>query len=433
MDRRVLRVSLNRPFDRARRPEDRVRERKRKLSARIENIVIAGAGQAGGRAAEALRARGFQGAITMLGEESHPPYERPQLSKAMLFAPDAPLAYIKQARDWSEVLAVRLETGSPVTDCDADRRMVSTADGRSFAFDRLLVATGTRSRRLAALENSKLEIQYLRNVEDALRFRKSIHEKSRIVIVGGGVIGLEAACAAAKNGCRVTVIESEQRLLARAFPAVVSDLVAARHRSHGVEFVFGSTVSGSTPDSVSLSNGTEIATDLVLVGIGVEPVATVAERLGLPSAGGITVDACGRTAAPDVFCAGDAALQFSRCHGRAIRVETWANAQNQAISVAGNMIGPPKEYADPPWFWTDQYDLNIQVAGDMLEADHIVRGDARSGNFSVISMRGADIVGALSVNAAKEMAMLRRVIAANAKPARTDLESPVYDLRAALK
>ena len=133
MDRRVLRVSLNRPFDRARRPEDRVRERKRKLSARIENIVIAGAGQAGGRAAEALRARGFQGAITMLGEESHPPYERPQLSKAMLFAPDAPLAYIKQARDWSEVLAVRLETGSPVTDCDADRRMVSTADGRTFS------------------------------------------------------------------------------------------------------------------------------------------------------------------------------------------------------------------------------------------------------------------------------------------------------------
>jgi p-cumate 2,3-dioxygenase ferredoxin reductase subunit len=199
------------------------------LTAPIENIVIAGAGQAGGRAAEALRARGFQGAITILGEEPHPPYERPQLSKAMLHSADAPVAYIKQARDWNDVLNVRLETGAAVTDCDTDRRMVTTADGRSFPFDRLLIATGTRPRRLAELEKSGIEIQYLRNVEDALRFRKSVQHQSRIVIVGGGVIGLEAACAAAKNGCRVTVIESEKRLLARAFPSLVSDLVAAKH------------------------------------------------------------------------------------------------------------------------------------------------------------------------------------------------------------
>lgn len=416
--------------------ERRVRERKQQLPAPIENIVIAGAGQAGGRAAEALRARGFQGAITILGEEPHPPYERPQLSKAMLHTPDAPVAYIKQARDWSDVLNVRLETGAAVADCDADRRTVMTSDGRSFAYDRLLIATGTRPRRLSALENSEIELQYLRNVEDALRFRQSVARQSRIVIVGGGVIGLEAACAAAKGGCRVTVTESEQRLLARAFPAIVSDIVAAKHRSHGVRFVFGATVTGATRQGVQLSNGDAIEADLVLVGIGVEPVPTVAERLGLPSAGGIAVDACGRTAAPGVFCAGDAALQWSRCHGRAIRVETWANAQNQAISVAGNMIGESaehKEYNDPPWFWTDQYDLNIQVTGDMLDSDHIVRGNAGSGKFAVIAMRGADVVGALSVNAAKEMAMLRRVIAANAKPSRADLESPAYDLRGALK
>ena len=403
------------------------------MAAPIENIVIAGAGQAGGRAAEALRARGFQGAITVLGEEAHPPYERPQLSKAMLHSPDASVTYIKQARDWSDVLNVRLETGAGVIDGDADRRTVTTADGRCFIFDRLLIATGTRPRKLAALEGSGIEIQYLRNVEDALRFRRSVQHRSRIVIVGGGVIGLEAACAAARNGCRVTVIENETRLLARAFPPLVSDLVAAKHRSHGVAFVFGATVTGATLAGVQLSNGETIEADLVLVGIGVEPVPTVAERLGLPSQGGIAVDACGRTEASDVFCAGDAALQWSRCHGRAIRVETWANAQNQAISVATNMIGETKAYNDPPWFWTDQYDLNIQVAGDMLDSDHIVRGDERSGKFSVIAMRGSDVVGALSVNVAKEMAMLRRVIAANARPSRADLESPAYDLRAALK
>ncbi|WP_199805485.1 NAD(P)/FAD-dependent oxidoreductase [Bradyrhizobium lablabi] len=403
------------------------------MSAQIENIVIAGAGQAGGRAAEALRAKGFQGAITMLGEEPHPPYERPQLSKEMLHAPDVPVSYIKQAGDWQDKLGVRLETGAAVTDCDADRRTVSTTDGRSFAFDRLLIATGTRPRRFAALENCGLDVQYLRNVEDALRFRKSIQNKSRLVIVGGGVIGLEAACAAAIMGCAVTVIESEQRLLARAFPSIVSDLVAAKHRSHGVGFIFGTTVSGATADGVTLCDGRMIAADLVLVGIGVESVPTVADRLGLPSATGIAVDANGRTAAPGVFCAGDAALQWSRCHGRAIRVETWANAQNQAISVAANMIGEASEYNDPPWFWTDQYDLNIQVAGDMLDSDHIVRGDTRSGKFSVIAMRGSDVVGALSVNAAKEMAVLRRVIAASKRPARADLESRAYDLRTALK
>jgi p-cumate 2,3-dioxygenase ferredoxin reductase component len=403
------------------------------LSSSAGPIVIAGAGQAGGRAAEALRARGFQGKITMLGEEPHPPYERPQLSKDMLGAVDKPVTYIKQASDWTDVLDIQLETGSPVTHCDADRRTVATADGRIFAFDRLLIATGTRPRRLSQLENLGLEVQYLRNVEDSLRFRKSIQDRSRIVIVGGGVIGLEAACAAAKHGCRVTVIEVEQRLLARAFPAVIGDFVAAKHRSHGVEFVFGATVIGGTSNGVRLSNGDEIPADLVLIGIGVEPVATVAERLGLPVTAGIAVDSCGRTAAPGVFCAGDAALQWSRCHDRSIRVETWANAQNQAIAVASNMIGEQKDYVDPPWFWTDQYDLNIQVTGDMLDSDHILRGDPGSGRFSVIAMRGADLVGALSINAAKDMAMLRRLIAANKHPARANLESSAFDLRIALK
>ncbi|QOZ28066.1 hypothetical protein XH93_33960 [Bradyrhizobium sp. CCBAU 51753] len=399
----------------------------------INDIVIAGAGQAGARAAEALRARGFKGSITMIGDEQHPPYERPQLSKAMLQSADVPVAYIKRTGDWNEGLDIRIQTGSAAIDGDADRRIVSTADGRRFPFDALLLATGTRPRRLPALDDTQLEVQYLRNVEDALRFRRHIQARSRIVIVGGGVIGLEAACAAAKGGCHVTVIENEARLLARAFPIVISDLVADRHRNHGVTFVFGATVTGSSSHSVTLSNGAEIAADLVLIGIGVCPSSDLAGRLGLPAADGIAVDACGRTAAPGIFCAGDAALQWSRCHGRAIRVETWANALNQAIAVAANMIGETRDYSDPPWFWTDQYDLNIQVAGDMRDAEHIARGDPDSGRFSIIAMRGTELVGALSVNAAKDMAMLRRIIAANAKPQRADLESPDYDLRTALR
>ena len=398
----------------------------------VEKIVIAGAGQAGGRAAEALRSAGFRGAITVIGQEKHPPYERPQLSKELLATPDAPVAYLKPASDWAG-LEVELITGAAVVACDAGRQVVATGDGRTFGYDRLLLATGTEPRRIVALEQAGMPVHYLRNIEDAMRLRESFHRQSRVVIVGGGVIGLEAACAAAKCGCDVTVVESEARLLARAFPRLVSEVVEARHRTHGVRFKFGVTAARGTAGSVRLTDGTELKADIVLVGIGVEPAHAIARQLGLSTAAGIEVDAFGRTAAPDVYSAGDVALQWSKWHDRAIRVETWANAQNQAICVAGNMAGGEREYNDPPWFWSDQYDLNIQVVGDMLDADHIVRGDSGSNRFSVAAMRGNEIVGAISVNSAKEMAMFRRLVARQSALNRSDIESPAYDLRQALK
>jgi p-cumate 2,3-dioxygenase ferredoxin reductase subunit len=399
----------------------------------VEKIVIAGAGQAGGRAAEALRSAGFCGSITVIGEEKHPPYERPQLSKELLATPDAPVAYLKQANDWTEVLDVTMITGAAVVACDAERQTVATGDGKTFGYDRLLLATGTQPRRIKTLEEADTRVHYLRNIEDALHLRQSFHRQARVVIIGGGVIGLEAACAAAEHGCEVTVVESERRLLARAFPGLVSDVVEARHRHHGVRFEFGVTVADGTANGVRLTNGTELKADIILVGIGVDPANTIARDLGLAANAGIEVDAFGRTAVPNVFSAGDVALQWSKCHDRAIRVETWANAQNQAICVAGNMAGANREYSDPLWFWSDQYDLNIQVVGDMLNADHIVRGDVSGDRFSVAAMRGNEIVGAISINAAKEMAMFRRLVARQSRLDRSDIESPAYDLRQALK
>jgi len=398
----------------------------------IGKIVIAGAGQAGGRAAEALRSAGFRGAITVIGEENHPPYERPQLSKELLATLDTPVAYLKPACDWSDVLDVTMITGAAVVACDAGRQTVATGDGRIFDYDRLLLATGTQPRRINTLGGTGARVHYLRNIEDAMQLRQSFHRQARVVIVGGGVIGLEAACAAAKHGCDVTVVESQQRLLARAFPGLVSEVVEARHRSHGVRFAFGVTVAEGTVDGVRLTDGTALKADIILVGIGVDPSSAVARDLGLSADAGIEVDGFGRTAAPNVFSAGDVSLQWSKCHDRAIRVETWANAQNQAICVAGNMIGTGREYGDPPWFWSDQYDLNIQVVGDMLNADHIVRGDAGSDRFSVAAMRGGEIVGAISINAAKDMAMFRRLVARQSRLNRSDIESTAYDLRKAL-
>jgi p-cumate 2,3-dioxygenase ferredoxin reductase subunit len=404
-----------------------------RLPSSSEKIVIVGAGQAGGRAAEALRANGFAGAITMIGDEPHPPYERPQLSKAMLATRDAAPAYLRTPEEWRQSLDVNLVTANPAVACDADRKVVTTGDGRDFAYDRLLLATGTRPRRLFILGDGAPPVHYLRSIEDAVRFRERLRAQARIVIVGGGVIGLEAACAAVKYGCIVTVVEAEKRLLTRAFPVLVSDVVSAAHRDRGVEFVFGATVVGSGPWCIRLSNGRDVPADEVLVGIGVESADAMARQIGLPVNGGIAVDGRGQTEAPGVFCAGDAALQWSRCHDRAIRVETWANAQNQAINVAKNMIGQGVEYTDPPWFWSDQYDLNIQVVGDLRNADLIQRGRPAEHRFSVIAVRDGNLVGAICINAAKDMAMLRRLVAMQARVAPGDLESPHYDLRRALK
>ena len=398
----------------------------------VEKIVIAGAGQAGGRAAEALRSAGFRGSITVIGEEKHPPYERPQLSKELLATPDAPVAYLKPAGDWASLLDVTMITGTAVVACDAERQTVATGDGKVFGYDRLLLATGTRPRRIGTFGQTDARVHYLRNIEDALHLRQSFHRKDRVVIIGGGVIGLEAACAAAKHGCDVTVVESQPRLLARAFPGLVSNVVETRHRNHGVRFEFGTTVAAATLDGVRLTNGTELKADIILVGIGVDPSNAIARDLGLSADAGIEVDAFGRTAAPNVFSAGDVALQWSKCHDRAIRVETWANAQNQAICVAGNMAGVNREYSDPPWFWSDQYDLNIQVVGD-IDADHIVRGDIKGDRFSVAAMRGSEIVGAISINAAKDMAMFRRLVARQSRLDRSEVELTAYDLRQALK
>jgi p-cumate 2,3-dioxygenase ferredoxin reductase subunit len=403
------------------------------LAATAEKIVIVGAGQAGGRAAEALRAGGFRGSLTMVGAERHAPYERPQLSKQLLQEADASLAYIKPAGDWASVLDVDLVTGIEITDGNAGKRVLSDRAGREFAFDRLLIATGTEPRRLAPLDDAGARVHYLRNAEDAMRLRPHLHGRARVVVVGGGVIGLEAASAAAKLGCRVTIVENADRLLARAFPRAVSEAVEARHRRHGVAFCFGVTVEAATPEGVRLTDQRHLPADIILVGVGVAPSSRMAESLGLASAQGIEVDGFGRTANEHVYCAGDVALQWSKWHGRRTRIETWANAQNHSICVARNMIGEMREYADPPWFWSDQYDLNIQVVGDLLEADEVVRGDARGDRFSVAALRDGEMVGAASLNAQKDMAIFRRLVANRTRVDKSDLASPAFDLRRALK
>jgi NADPH-dependent 2,4-dienoyl-CoA reductase/sulfur reductase-like enzyme len=306
-------------------------------------------------------------------------------------------------------------------------------DGREYAFDKLLIATGTRPRRLRTLDDGPLPILYLRDLDDALALRAILAPGRRIALVGGGVIGLEVAAAAVGRGCDVTVIEAAPRLMPQVGSASLSQFMRDLHRGRGVTIRCGVTAVGQSVDGIGLSDGSSVAADLILVGIGVEPALGLARALGLGDAEGIGVDPTGATAAEGVFAAGDVALQWSRCHGRALRLENWANAQNQAIATARTMAGEATAYDAPSWFWSGQYDVNIQVVGHPGAGEEIVRGDPGSGRFAVLSLAGDEIVGGITVNGARDMAVLRRLVAARKRIAPSDWQNPDYDLRQTLK
>jgi NADPH-dependent 2,4-dienoyl-CoA reductase/sulfur reductase-like enzyme len=393
-----------------------------------DRVVIVGAGQAGARAAEGLRAAGHVGSIALIGEERHIPYERPQLSKETLLRPEAPVVPIRGESAWSEI-GVDLHTGRPAIECDAKRRAVRLSDGQTFEYDRLLLATGVRPRRIETLENRSVPVFYLRTIDDALALRSALHPGSCVVIVGGGVIGLETAAAAVAAGCSVTIVEAAPSLLQRALPRLASDFLLRRHSAAGVSFRFDCLVESIDGGDLILSDGSRMAADLVIVGIGATPNVSVAERLGVCGPEGIRVDGYGRTSAPGVFAVGDVTSQWDERRRRWRRLETWANAQNQAIAVARAMVGPGAPYCEPVWFWSDQYDFNIQVVGELGEGDLICRGDPQSDRFTLVSCEDGVVRGGATINRRPDMAALRKLVAAGSAVNRSKLADPSVDLR----
>lgn len=394
------------------------------------SIAIIGAGQAGGRAAEALRAAQFEGVITVIGGEAHLPYERPQLSKSMLIEGDAP-KFIRSAGEWAEI-GVDLHVGANAIACDAERRIVGLQDGREFRFDKLLLATGTRPRRLPGLEDGPVPVAYLRDIDDAIALRGVMSEGCRVLLVGGGVIGLEVAAAAVSRGCRVTVVEAAGDVLAQVGSATISAFFRRIHSERGVSFQLGRTAVANVEGGARLSDGSFCAADFILIGIGVEPSLELAAAIGLPSQSGIRVDRAGCTDIPGIYAAGDVSLQWSRFTERWMRIENWANAQDQAAAVAKSMAGLDQSYEPTPWFWTDQYDVNLQVVGTLGGVEEVVRGDTAGAKFSVVGLRDGEVVGGATVNSPKDMAVLRRLVSMRKRPSRADLENPAFDLKRAL-
>lgn len=329
-------------------------------------MVIVGAGECGTRAAFALRENGYAGPITLIGQERHLPYERPPLSKEGLSAEQLGMKTIA-GRDRFTEHDIRLILGNEARAIDRTGRTVELADGERVPYRRLLLATGATPRRLPLAERSRLAVA-LRTHDDAERIAAHLSPGRRLAIIGGGFIGLEVAASARLRGVAVTVVEALPRPLSRAVPTEISDRIAAAHEAHGVEILTGTTlemvddVDGTA--CLALSSGREVAVDLLLIGIGAVPVVGLAERAGLAVENGIRVDGTLATNDPDVFAAGDCcSFPLELYGGRRVRLEAWRNAQDQGTLAAHNMLGGKAGHSAIPWFWSDQYDLTLQIAG----------------------------------------------------------------------
>jgi 3-phenylpropionate/trans-cinnamate dioxygenase ferredoxin reductase component len=331
------------------------------------SMVIVGAGHCGGRAAQALRELGWAGAIDLVGAEPHAPYERPPLSKGLLTGErSAEQCRLRTPEDEAREQVTRHIAA--VQAIDMAGRTVRLDNGGSITFESLLLATGGELRRLAIPGVNLPGVMGLRTLDDASALAAQLRPAARLLIIGGGFIGLEVAASAVAMGCTVTVVEGAPRLLGRAVPAVMAERVLALHRAHGVSVHLGvmpqSIARTASGLAVQMEDGSTLEADTVLVGIGIEPATALARAAGLAVNRGVLVNAELEASAPGVFAAGDLAEFPSPVSGEAIRQETWHNAETQARVAALNMLGGHVRYDTLPWFWSDQYDHQLQVCGE---------------------------------------------------------------------
>jgi 3-phenylpropionate/trans-cinnamate dioxygenase ferredoxin reductase subunit len=370
-------------------------------------IVILGAGHAGGRAAEALRAAGFKGSVTVVGDENHPPYERPPLSKELLAGTfEVERTYIKP-REYYEQAGIALRLGSAAVAIDR-------------AAQRLRLAMGARPRRLSIPGGAGEHVYYLRDIGDCLKLRAVLAAERHLIVIGAGFIGLEAAAVARSRGCAVTIVEAAATPLARVAPPELGAFFAELHRGKGVALHLGAAVTAIEQRGeaaiVHLASGEPLSGDAVLVGIGAVPNSELAAAADLAVDDGVLVDAHGRSSDPLIFAAGDVTRHFNPLLGRRIRLGAWQNAQNQAIAVAKVMAGGSEPYAELPWFWSDQYDVNLQTAGVPERWDEIVwRGRAEEGRFTLFYLDRGIPVGGATLNNARDMRFVK-LLATQAKP-----------------
>ena len=381
-------------------------------------LLIIGAGQAGGRAAEAARLAGHAGPVTLVGDEAEPPYERPALSKGVLLGKEAPeTTYVHPHAHW-EAKGIELVCGVRAEAIAPGSRSVMFSDGSRREYDQLILATGSRVRPLIGVNDTLGGVHYLRTLADCKRLAADLVPGRRMVVVGGGFIGLEVASSAAAQGLHVTVVERQAALLERAVPQDIAAAVERMHRARDVQIRLGASVSAlngtGSVTSVVLTDGTELPADVVVIGIGIIPNTELAEAAGAESADGVVTDEFGRTSVEGLWAAGDVTSHYNPLLGCRVRLESWQNAQNQAIAVARNALGgEPVAYAEVPWFWSDQHGVNLQMVG-MAEpgAQTVWRGDPAAGRAIAFSVLDGRIVCATAFDAGGEIRLARKLIEA---------------------
>ncbi len=383
-------------------------------------IVVVGASAAGLTTVEALRADGFDGELTLIGAESHLPYDRPPLSKAVLCGDlDGTGVALLPADRWPP-LEVDLRLGVAATRLDTDRKLIGLADGGTVPYDRLVIATGVRPRRfeLRAEDHGGPEIQLFRTVDDALALRERARSARRVLIIGASFLGTEIAASLTKQGVPVVLADPAPGPLAALGPEL-SAMIAELHREHGVDLRCGAAVTGFEPHPdgwvARLSDGSAVITDCVVAAIGAEPVIEWLAGSGLDLSAGVVCDSRLR-AAPDVYAAGDIAAWPDPDGGRPIRVEHRMNATEQAIRVARNLLGADEPYAPTAYFWTDQYDLKLQSYGTFRPEDPrlLVQGSLADRRFVMLVRRGDRVAGAIGCRLPRDLLRYRRLVAARA-------------------
>lgn len=383
--------------------------------------LIVGAGHAGSEAAISLRQNGYAGRILLAGDEPHLPYHRPPLSKAYLQGAVTADALLIRPRAAYEKADIELLPGTTVLDLDLVNRTAAFSDGTTQPWNQLILATGSRPRALPAscLEGGgqPANLHYLRSLADATALAAQLLPGRRLVIVGGGYIGLEVAASAIKLGVSVTVLEAQPRVLARVTAAEVSAFYERIHRDAGVDIRIDAQLERFQTDdngnvrAVLTTRGESIDADLVLVGVGALPNTELAERAGLRTDNGIVVDESNCAAAPGVHAIGDCCSRYSSAYGRHLRLESVPNAMEQARIAAAAITGKPAPAIAPPWFWSDQYDLKLQIAGLNAGYDQVVlRGSPDDSSFVAFYLQAGRIIAADCVNRATEFAAIKKLV-----------------------
>ncbi len=386
-----------------------------------DSIVIAGAGHAAGQAAVSLRQGGFAGRIVMIGEEPYLPYQRPPLSKAYLSGElELDRMYVRHQKFYDEHnIDVRL--GTRVEKIDRNSRHVELSDGSTESYHCLVLATGTHVRKLTIPGHDLDGVCYLRTLDDTHRIQAYFKPGTRLVIIGAGYIGMETAAVAVKHGLDVTVVETADRIMARALAPEVAAFFDQVHRDAGVKILCGRDPSAEIlgDGRVELlrgADGVELPADLIIAGIGVIPTTDIAEEAGLDCDNGIVVDECCRSSDPHILAIGDCTNHPNLLLGRRLRLESVHNAIEQAKTAAATLCGKLKPYQQIPWFWSDQYDLKLQIVG--LSGDHdqvIIRGDLADRSFAAFYMKGTQLIAVDAVNSAREFMLSKKLIAQGAR------------------